>query len=88
MDWEITTIFYAAFWVVRQYCRSKGVKLPRNHGQAVKLLADRFQDIHDPYHALMMLSWNARYRGRSTVDENSKKRALDCYNKILSLTNM
>ena len=86
VDWEITIVFYAAFWIVREYCGGKGVKLPHNHGDAVRLLKVEFKDLHDPYKQLLALSWIARYEGRSELGASSKKLAMACYDRIVSLT--
>ena len=67
-DWEITAVFYAGFWEVLEYCRSKGVEIPSNRRQTAELLADLFESLHEPYKKSLAISWRARYSsGRKFV---------------------
>lgn len=83
-DWEITADFYAGFWEVPEYCRSKGVEIPSNRRQTADLLADLFESRHEPYKKSSAISWRARYKGRDGVDEKHKENALKYYNQILA----
>lgn len=82
-DWEITAVFYAGFWEVLEYCRSKGVEIPSNRRQTAELLADLFESLHEPYKKSLAISWRARYKGRDGVDEKHKENA-KYYNQILA----
>ena len=84
LDWQITTLFYAALHAVNRHFELQGIKAPERHGKRLALVKRRLPSISSAYQNLQMLSEQSRYGGRDEVDDDSMKSALKFYSRIMS----
>lgn len=79
LDWEITTLFYAALHLINHRLLDLGYTVS-GHGKRMAAVKDHLPDMHDPFHTLYVLSIRARYVGVDAikpVDATSARRAYE-----------
>ena len=67
LDWEITTMFYAALHMIHKRLQDLG-ETACNHRQRLAAVKRLLPKLHDPYSDLYMMSISARYMGAGTVN--------------------
>lgn len=83
VDWEITTLFYAALHSINRCFELQGVEIPRLHRERREAIEDKLPNIAKSYRALKVLSEQSRYDGRGEVDSNSMEEARKLYSEIM-----
>ena len=82
MDWEITTLFYAALHSINAYFEQRGILVPDSHRKRLRAVKRELPAIATAYEKLQSLSENSRYGGMGAVDGTSIKWARISYSRI------
>jgi len=79
IDWEITTLFYAALHRVDNYFRNNGPRIPTNHPERKRLVRQELPNAYSAYHMLFTLSIRARYIAGLNLQEPERALAANSY---------
>ena len=82
LDWEITTLFYAALHLIDQHLKDLGIH-EKGHGRRLRAVKYNLPKMYDPYETLYAMSMTARYNGAGAVDEAMSKGAKQAYAQVL-----
>lgn len=61
IDWEVTTLFYAALHLVDNYFQINNLPMPSNHDERKRLVRSQLPTLYSAFHKLYSLSFRARY---------------------------
>lgn len=79
VDWEITTLFYAALHLVNGYFKRNGIPLPRNHHDRSILMNEKLHSLYPTYRKLYALSIKARYKWKNKMNDSNRKMQKDVF---------
>ena len=80
IDWEITTLFYAALHRVDNYFKNNGPRIPTDHQERNRLVRQELPTVvYSAYHKLFVLSLRARYSVGLNMQEPERGLAVNSY---------
>ena len=98
IDWEVTTLFYAALHLVNNYFKKNNIMIPEKHGKMLKILRqlsnlskisnEEADNLYECYYAIFLKSIDARYRPNveiSDADLKNVKESFDILKSILTV---
>lgn len=73
VDWEVTTLFYAALHLVDGYFEKNGIQLPNSHRTRNHLVNKELNSLYPTYRKLYNLSLKARYEEGNTMQDYDRR---------------